>query len=96
MKQGVAKLIKLGNYQFRFNRFWDRIGRDVIETTVLDSKGKLISIGSTKCSTKDQFSKKIGRKKSLAKAIQLSSIPKEDRAKIWEDYRTGMTSKPRW
>ena len=55
---------------------------------------KMFSVGITGCSWEDNFSKDIGRKVSLSRAIH--SLPKKDRTMIWEAYRIQMTEKPRW
>lgn len=50
--------------------------------------------GNSKCSNKDQFCKKTGRKLSLARAMN-ENFPKKLRTKFWESYRT-MGGKTRW
>ena len=49
--------------------------------------------GTAKCMKTDEFDKEFGRKLSLTRA--LNPIPKEDRTKIWEAYRT-MSAIPKW
>jgi hypothetical protein len=45
-----------------------------------------ISSGSAYCSPKDNFSKEIGRKLTLARAIKKLDLSYEIRAQIWKDY----------
>ena len=54
----------------------------------IDSEDKLetISTGVTYCSKKDIYNKKIGRKKTMAKAFEDSGIDKETRKQIWAEY----------
>lgn len=61
---------------------------------MLLKEGEQIDVGVAGCSLNDNFSKDIGRKLSLKRAIE--KLPKKDRTVIWESYRHGMTEKPRW
>lgn len=54
-----------------------------------------IAIGRAVCHRDDNFSYDSGRRISLQRVLKRSSIPKEERANIWEAYRN-MTTKPRW
>ena len=47
---------------------------------------KLFSAGNAYCSVKDHFSKNIGRKVSLNKAVKDAFPNKKDRVAFWEAY----------
>ena len=53
-----------------------------------------IDVGIAGCSWEDNFSRDIGRRVSLKRAI--ATLPKKDRTMIWEAYRIQMTKAPRW
>lgn len=55
----------------------------------------IIATGDARCNPSDHFCKESGRKLSLARALKQANIPKEERKKVWEIYRT-MTKKGRW
>ena len=42
--------------------------------------------GVTYCSKKDIYTRKDGRKKTMAKALKKSDIDKETRKQIWDEY----------
>jgi len=54
-----------------------------------------VSVGYARCTVNDNFDKDKGRKISLARVLKKAEIPKEERTKIWETYRT-MSPKGRW
>lgn len=45
----------------------------------------ILGEGSAKCGQNDTFSKKVGRKVALTKA--LTGLPKDTRSTIWNDYK---------
>lgn len=51
--------------------------------------------GLAETNPKDHFCKDTGRKLSLSRAMANAKLPKEERVKVWEAYRTS-TKKPRW
>jgi len=55
-------------------------------------------LGAAFCSWADNFSRNIGRKISLSRAMQTAELPKKERTLIWEAYRNmGMKEgKTRW
>jgi len=57
--------------------------------------GEFKYYGTALCHKKDQFCKATGRKLSLARALKVAGLSKNERAKVWEDYRN-MTPKKRW
>lgn len=89
-------MTKLGDYNFEFERFWNRNQQEVIQTTIFDKDKRLVAKGRAVCSLKDCPNKKVGRKKAMAKALTKSEIAKQERTAIWEDYRSKMTKTPRW
>lgn len=52
--------------------------------SIRTSTGELIDEGAAKCVPSDNFSKALGRKKSLTRAIKY--WPKETRRKVWTQY----------
>lgn len=44
------------------------------------------SVGVAVCSPRDNFSRNVGRKVALTKALQSSHFTKYDRTKVWEEY----------
>ena len=89
-------MIQLGNFNVIWNNFYDEFGRRITIAQIFDSEKRLIRTGRSTCSEKDLFSKEKGRKQALAKALTKSNISKQERFRIWEDYRTNMTKTPRW
>ena len=57
--------------------------------------GKSMYYGVALCHKKDQFCKAVGRKLSLARALRIAGLSKDERTKVWEDYRT-IGQKKRW
>ena len=56
------------------------------QTTCMIFKGEeLVSYGNAWCSTKDQFSKLVGRKVSLASAME-GIWGKDERVQVWHAY----------
>lgn len=51
-----------------------------------DDKDVELAFGVVSTSHLDNFSKKEGRKQSLSRALTGSSLPKDDRKRIWEEY----------
>lgn len=49
----------------------------------------------SKCVNTDMYSRDKGRKIALKRALEASTLSKEVKASIWEEYRT-MTTPPRW
>lgn len=49
----------------------------------------------SKCVDTDMYWKDKGRKIALKRALEHSTLSKEDKASVWEEYRT-MTKIPRW
>lgn len=52
-------------------------------------------VGEARCSESDQYSRDIGRKLSLLRAMQSAGMSKSVRTKVWNAYRT-LTRTPRW
>ena len=86
----------LGNFKIEVERVYDKQQRTVTAVQVFDMKGRRVARGRTVCSTNDTFCKAKGRKLAMSNAISRSDIPKKERTKIWEDYRTKLTKNPRW
>jgi len=57
-------------------------------TEDIDSEDKLetTSHGTTYCSKKDIYTRKVGRKRAMAKAFEKSGVDKETRKLIWDEY----------
>jgi len=90
-------MIDLGKYLIKISRYSNKIKQITTVSHVFDKKThKLLSVGMVTCSKNDCFNKKIGRKKAIANALNKSSISKENRETLWQNYRTKMTKKPRW
>jgi len=81
--------MKLGNLQVSFTHINN-------ETTVctVATVGR-ISTGIATKGTNDLFDKNVGRKLSLSRALKHMKLTKDQRAKIWDDYRF-QTKTPRW
>lgn len=47
---------------------------------------QIIAVGYAICSEKDNYSKEIGRKISLTRALKSCEFPKSDRKYIWDKY----------
>ncbi len=43
------------------------------------------------CSRGDIFSRKVGRKVALAKALERTPMTKSERTKVWDDYKRQVT-----
>lgn len=69
--------------------------KGVTVATVTTQKGKLIGTGISECSDKENYNSEVGRKLSLSRAIEGTNTKKEDRASLWEDFRT-MKKDPKW
>jgi hypothetical protein len=54
-----------------------------------------VYVSFAETSPMDHFSRDIGRKLSLARALKNANLSKEERKEIWEAYRN-LTKKPRW
>ena len=93
-------LIKAGRFNIKFNR--DYVSKTVINkkketetvktplitcAVIYDEAGNALSSGMCTCYYKDNFSKEKGRVVALKRAIDLLSLPKEERAEIWNGYR---------
>ena len=81
--------MKLGNLQVSFTHINNQITVCTVATV-----GR-ISTGIATKSPKDLFNKNEGRKHSLEKALQHMNLTKDQRRKVWEDYRN-LTKNPRW
>lgn len=53
---------------------------------VENNEKKFLSEGIAELSKKDKYSKNVGRKISLQRALKNSSLTKEERIHIWNDY----------
>ena len=81
--------MKLGNLQVCFAHINN-------ETTVCTvSNANRISTGIAVKGTKDLFNKDVGRKLALKRALNNLKASKEQRTKVWNDYRN-MSKTPRW
>ena len=59
---------------------------------IKDKEGNTIGVGYAVLSEKDQFSRKIGRKVSLSRALKSSNLDKMYRKGIWDLYRSNHNS----
>ena len=66
-----------------------------VKTTCTVEKDGVLLSGDSICSPKDNFSKAMGRKISLKRAV-LKLENREERRGIWKAYRNNMTAVPRW
>lgn len=55
-------------------------------TTCFVNVGNKVSTGIAQCSIKDNFSRKIGRKIALKRALDDSGMSKDERKEVWTDY----------
>jgi hypothetical protein len=88
--------LRLGNclvsIRHEYKQHFDRVAESFVrvprstEVTVIDSKGKEVT-GKSICSKKDLFQKETGRKIALKRALEQLSLTKEERKRVWDDYR---------
>ncbi len=86
----------IGDYLIEFARENKEVGEQVYRTTYCyiwskdGDKENLLAVGDAICSPYDRFSRKIGRKLSLTRAInnlkKKYDLPKEERTFIWIEY----------
>jgi len=63
---------------------------------IIKQGDEILSVGETLCGKKDSFSKEVGRKKSLGRALKaLYPDQKEKRTEFWTGYRN-LGKYPRW
>lgn len=72
-----------------------RYDEKVHTTCEIIENDNVIGIGVATLGKSDNFSRDIGRKVAMARAMKVGEIPKEKRKTIWNKYRV-MTPKPRW
>lgn len=84
------KFVELGNHKVAFFRF-----KTDYLVQVFDKNNAIVTFGKATCSEKDTFSRAVGQKVALAKALTGSDVKKSDRRAIWESFRT-MKKVPRW
>lgn len=89
-------MIKLGNFYVMWDRFFNKSFQLVTKVQVFDKDKKYIRSGIVVKSERDTHNKEISCKKALARALTLSDVPKSERRKIWEAYRTMPKKGPRW
>ena len=81
--------MKLGNLQVSFSHINS-------ETTICTvASVNRISTGIATKGTNDLFNKDFGRKLALKRALNSLKTTKEQRTKVWNDYRN-MPKTPRW
>jgi len=86
--------MKTGNLTVKWYHNFEEVDEQY-QTVCEILNGESKYYGTALCHKKDQFCKAIGRKLSLARALRKAGLSKEQRAKVWEDYRN-MTPKKRW
>lgn len=78
--------MKLGNYEVRWTHYKNKQGK-LNRTQCSVTKDDVIQgVGSCKKYVDDNWDRKIGRKKSMERALQTSLLTKDERAAIWTDY----------
>lgn len=102
--------MKAGNYTIKwsyFKRYRKPLAGEPIKLSqelIYDGTDTICTIernevhhasGMAHCTPTDIFCKDKGRKLSLARAMKNALLSKEERIKVWNDYRN-MTNKPRW
>ncbi|KKL62832.1 hypothetical protein LCGC14_2181280 [marine sediment metagenome] len=72
-------------YQVKFKHYRKEpvIGTDCF---IIREDGGWLGVGEVNLYYTDTFSKNVGRKKSLVKALQNAKFSKEDRIKFWNAY----------
>lgn len=85
-------MIKINNIEIRWNHQRNVPAPITVCEVKIDEDRYL---GTSKCSLNDNFCKDCGRKISLSRALDKTTLSKEKRFKIWEEYRTA-TKIPRW
>ncbi len=66
----------------------------IVDDSIM-GKPFLVSSGEASCSFRDKFSKEVGRKVSLTRAIESLNLPKQERRIIWETYHSRKTTDPK-
>jgi len=95
-------LIKAGKFNIKFTR--DYVHKKVSNkktgeselvkvpvntcAVIFDEKGNALSSGVCSCYFKDHFTKEKGRVIALKRAMELLSLQKEERTKIWNAYHS--------
>ncbi len=64
----------------------DPLARRGTVCEILDATGEVISGGESFCSLKDNFSRYIGRKISLGRALRHANLSKNERELAWQQY----------
>lgn len=77
-------MIKLGNHQIKITHYTQKARKTEVE--VYDNDNNLVTLGTAYCSPRDNFSRTVGRKLALRKALTESPMPKGERLLMWEDY----------
>ena len=86
--------MKTGNLVIKWYHNFEEVDQQHMTVCeVLTNNAKFY--GTALCHKKDQFCKAVGRKLSLARALRIAGLSKEQRKQVWEDYRM-MTPKKRW
>lgn len=88
-------MTNLGKVKVTWNRFTNKEGRIVTVSNVYDGSNSLIGEARTTQGKTENHNPNKGRMISLSRALRETTLTKEDRTQIWEDYRN-MTAKPRW
>ena len=86
--------MKTGNLVIKWYHNFEEVDQQhqtVCEITNDESK----CYGTALCHKKDQFCKATVRNLSLARALKIAGLTKEQRTAVWNDYRA-MTPKKRW
>lgn len=66
-------------------RFYHSLENNISVTRIIHGD-ELIGEGTAKCSKNDKFSRPLGRKVSLARALLSSPLTKEARKLVWKQY----------
>jgi len=83
-------MFQVDHYFVKFRHYKTEENEGISHVTsceIIDDRAKILNSGYAICSILDQFSRKIGRKISLGRAL-LNAFPedKELRRKFWETY----------
>lgn len=58
----------------------------VTECFLIDESGTTVCCGEALCHSLDQFSRSVGRKLALSRALRSSLLSKATRTSVWESY----------
>jgi len=90
-------IVKIGDkiYKIQFEHTGNKVRRTRCDIVYLDGEKRFMrGYGECFCSESDNFSKEIGRKISLGRALRATFDTKSQRAYIWDCYRNRKTQQP--